>query len=187
MSQPAVRHPPLSVEEYLRLEETSPVRHEYVAGEIHALAGASRRHNRIALNIASRLLAVARGGPCQVHMETVKVRVSEDLFYYPDVVVACGEAGSNPHVVESPCLVVEVTSPSTETTDRREKLMAYRQMPMLEAYLIVDQDMRRVERHFRDEEDRWWRVEISGEGEVPVPCPEASLSLDEIYEDVGPT
>lgn len=74
MSQPATRLPPLTVEEYLRLEEESSVRHECVAGVIYALAGATLIHNRIAGNIFRRLGNAAEGGPCRVYMETVKLR-----------------------------------------------------------------------------------------------------------------
>lgn len=81
MATPASRQHPLSVEDYLLVEEASSVRHEYVAGQIHALAGASRRHNRIALNIAARLMAAARGGPCRVYVSDVKLRAAEDLIY----------------------------------------------------------------------------------------------------------
>ena len=78
--------------------------------------------------------------------------------------------------------MVEVASPSTETTDRREKLAAYKRMPGLEAYLIVSQDRRWVERHFRGEDGTWRRADLVDEGRFSVPCPETNLSLAEIYE-----
>jgi len=68
MAEKVTPQGPLSAEEYLELEEGSTVRHEFVAGELHALVGASNRHNRISLNIASRLLSAARGGPCRMYM-----------------------------------------------------------------------------------------------------------------------
>jgi Uma2 family endonuclease len=184
MSRPAIRHRPLSVEDYLELEEMSSVRHEYIAGRIYALSGASKRHNQIALNIAGRLLSATRGGPCRIYMSDVKLRAAEDVIYYPDVMVACGPEGEHPLIEDAPCLVVEVISPSTETIDRREKLAAYKRIPTLQAYVIVDQDMRRVERHWRDPEGVWWDADLVGEGRVPLPCPEVELTLDEIYEGV---
>lgn len=75
-------------------------------------------------------------------------------------------------------------SPSTATTDRREKAAAYRRIPTLQAYLVVDQRRRRVDRHWRDERGDWWHVTIAGSGEVPVPCPALTLTLDAIYEGV---
>lgn len=170
----------MSVEDYLEMEKTATVRHEYVAGEVYAMTGASRRHNRIAGNVYRRLADAAAGGPCRVYMETVKLR--KDIFYYPDVMVACGSEPENPYYEDAPCLVVEVVSPSTESTDRREKLAAYKRVPGLKAYLILEQERMRVERHFRDEEGAWLRADLVEEGRFSVPCPEMSLALAEIYE-----
>ncbi|CAN5297771.1 Uma2 family endonuclease [soil metagenome] len=173
----------LSVEEYLELEESSTVKHEYVGGMIHALAGASDRHNRIAGNIFAALLGAARGGPCRVYISDMKLQIS-DVFYYPDVMVACEPPETeNPTYRSDPCLLVEVVSGSTEATDRREKLLVYRNIPTVRAYLIVEQDQRRIERHFRDDEGAWCRAELMDEGGFPLPCPpDAELSLAEAYE-----
>lgn len=175
--------PPLSVGEYLRVEEAGPVKHEYVAGQMFALAGATKRHNQITLNIAARLHAAVRGSDCRVYVADVKLRAAEELLYYPDVMVACGPAGEDPLIEDSPCLVIEVTSPSTEMIDRREKVLAYRRVASLQAYVIVHQDAPRVERHWRDESGSWRYVELAGEGRVALPCPKLELSLEDIYED----
>ena len=168
----------LSIEAYLEMEKTATVRHEYVAGEIYAMTGASRRQNRVAGNLYRRLADAAAGGPCRVYMETVKLRI-DDVFYYPDVMVACEDEPEDPYYEDSPCLIVEVVSPST---DRREKLAAYRRIPGLKAYLIVDQARMQIERHFRDEEGAWRRGDLVDEGRFSLSCPETSLSLAEIYE-----
>lgn len=175
-------HELLTVEEYLKLEETAAVKHEYVAGTIHAMVGATKRHNRIALNIVTRLIGAARGGSCRVYAMDVKVRV-EDVFYYPDVMVTCGSENDDPLVEDAPCLIVEVASPNTQSTDRREKLLNYRKIPSLRAYLIVDQDRRRIERHWRGDDGDWHHGGLD-RGSVPVPCPETTLSLDEVYENL---
>jgi len=96
--------------------------------------------------------------------------------------VACGPEGDDPLVEDDPCLVVEVASPGTETTDRREKLAAYKRMPGLRAYLIVAQNRKWVERHFRGEDGAWHRGDLVDEGRFPVPCPGTTLTLAEIYE-----
>ena len=168
------------------MEETASVRHEYVGGMVYAMGGATRRHNSIALNIATRLLAAARGGPCRVYMEAVKLRV-DDVIYYPDVMVACGPEDEDPLIENAPCLVVEVASPSTESIDRREKMLAYRSIPTLQAYLIVNQQDKRVERYWRDKDGEWRQGEAVGEGsKVPIPCPGPfELTLPEIYEGLG--
>ena len=87
-------HGSLAVDEYLALEESATVRHEYVGGEIFAMVGATKRHNRIIGNTSGRLWGTARGGPCRVYSESVKLRVADDMIYYPDVMVACGPEGT---------------------------------------------------------------------------------------------
>lgn len=179
-------HRPLSSDEYLRFEASSPVRHEYVAGEVYAMTGGTLRHNQIAGNIFARLFAAARGGPCRVYMNDVKFRVGSD-FYYPDLIVDCESHGGAEVFVRNPCLVIEVLSESTRRTDRREKLEAYMRADALRAYLIIEQDTRRVERHWRDDQRAWQHAEVSaaaGTSIVPVPCPEMALTLDEIYDGV---
>ncbi len=171
----------LSVEEYLEFEKDSSIKHEYVGGKVYAMTGVSRRHSRISGNIFRKLADAAEGGPCRVHQSDMKVPTPDALFYYPDVVVACSPEPEDPYIEDAPCLIVEVISPSTESTDRREKLIAYRKSPSLRAYLIVEQDEARVERHFLDGNDRW-RSELVEEGAVPIPCPpNAELSLADIY------
>lgn len=174
----------MTVEEYLKLEESATVRHEYVGGEIFAMVGATKRHNRIIVNIVGRLWEAARSGSCRVYSESVKLRVADDVIYYPDVMVACGPEGDDPLVEDAPCLVVEVSSPSTETTDRREKLAAYKRISSLEAYLIVAQDRRWIEIHLRSGDRTWRRGDLVDEGRFPIPCPETELFLKEVYEDL---
>jgi len=183
MAERVIPHGLLTVEEYLEMEATASVRHEYVGGMVYAMVGTTKRHNRIAGNVYARLLAAVRGGPCRVYMEAVKLRV-EDVIYYPYVMVACGAEDNDPLIENAPCLVVEVASPSTESIDRREKMLAYRSIPTLRAYLIVAQDDRRVERYWRGEDGEWRQGEAVGEGsEVPIPCPNPiEITLSEIYE-----
>ena len=176
----------MSVEDYLEMEKTATVRHEYVAGEVYAMDGVSRRHSRIAGNIFRLRAVAAAGGPCRVHQSDMKLQV-DDVFYYPDVMVVYEDEPDDPYYEDSPCRVVEVVSQSTESSGRREKLAAYKlaaykRVPGLKGYLIVDQDRMCVERHFRDEEGAWRRGELVDEGRFSVPCPEMSLTLAEIYE-----
>ncbi len=172
----------LTVDEYLELEEGSEVKHEYVEGVLYALAGGSDRHNRIAINIVRKLADAADGTPCRVYMSDMRVQAG-NVFYYPDVMVACEEPETdNPIFRRNPCLLVEVTSPSTASNDRREKLLVYRQIPTVQAYLIIDQDSRRVEGHYRDDDGVWQRADLVNDGAFPVPCPQAELSLADIYK-----
>lgn len=178
--------PSLSVDDYLLPEGTSAVRHEYVGGELYAQAGASRGHNLVAGNIFARLWNAAQESPCEVLVNDMMLRVAEDVFYYPDVLVTCDPDDTDPRFVTRPCLIVEVLSPSTTAIDRREKLLAYRRLPSLKAYVMVYQDEVRVERYSRDERGAWWQAEVLGEGRVPFPCPEVELTLADLYEGLGP-
>lgn len=176
----------MTPEEYLAFEERSTRKHEYVAGVVYAMSGTTRRHGKIIGNIYRRLWAVADGS-CEVFFNDLKVRVDATTYYYPDVGVACGPEDDDADIIADPCLVVEVTSPSTRATDHREKLVAYRNVPTLSAYLIVAHTERRVERHWRDAAGAWQHESVTPEsgGRVAVPCPVAVLTLDEIYAGVS--
>jgi Uma2 family endonuclease len=170
----------VSVEEYLAREATADWKSEYVDGRIYALAGATRRHNRIAANIIAALLPRARARGCDVFGSDMLLRAANGLFYYPDVQVACDPADQHDRYTERPCVVIEILSESTTDIDRREKLHAYLAMSSVEAYLIVQQDERRVERHWR-ESGSWHIALIADSGSVPIPCLDLALSLDDIY------
>lgn len=184
MREPVVRRGPMTVEEYRALELRSRVKHEYVHGVVHAMTGATRRHARITGNIFLRLAAAAEHGPCRIYVSDVRVRVSERVFYYPDVVVACGRPDENEYEEPAPCFIVEVASRSTRVIDQREKAAFYREMTGLAAYWIVHQDRRLVQRHFR-ENGVWYEMSHAEEGEpIPAPCPDVTFTLDQIYADV---
>ena len=174
----------LTLEEYLELEELASVRHEYVGGELIAQAGASRRHNVIATNLNYYLSAAIDDGACQVFQSDMKLRVADDVMYYPDVMVVCDPADTDQQFVVRPCLVIEILSPTTATTDQREKLMNYRRIPSLESYLIISQDARHVVRHWHDSKDAWWREELVGEGSMRLTCPDTELQFGQIYRRI---
>lgn len=168
----------------MAIEERSPIRHEYVAGRMYAMSGASRNHSRIITNIVLTLGPVARERRCDLHIESVKLQVRDDVIYYPDVVIACDPSDDDPALVRQPCLLVEVTSPSTASTDRREKLANYRELPSLRTYLVVDQRRRRVEHHWREADGTWWHATLSGDEHIPVPCLDVELALDDVYHGI---
>jgi Uma2 family endonuclease len=174
----------MTVEEYLAFEAQSPGRHEYVGGVVYAMSGASLRHGRIALNVAAHLRGATRARGCAVVLAEVKVRAARDRFYYPDVLVVCAKAAETELVVDEPSLIVEVSSPSTRATDRREKLDAYLRIPSLRVYLIVDQRRRYVLAYGRDGDGEWRQDELAGAGEIPIGFLDTRLTLDQIYEDV---
>ena len=177
---------PLAVDEYLRGEQDSPIRHEYVAGQTHAMAGADLAHNRISLNLAFHLRAATRGTPCAVFISDMKVRVTAcEAFYYPDVMLSCEPGYRDSLYQTAPCLIAEVLSPSTEAIDRREKLIAYRTLPSLRYYLLVAQDRRWVE-VYTWQADGGWLHTVQTDGALTFDCGGLSLGLTlaDLYEDV---
>ncbi len=174
----------IGVAEYLAGERESPVRHEYVEGEVYAMAGASDRHNRIALNIASRLNNHMGDSPCEVFISDMKIKVAPEVFYYPDVVVTCDPAGGDAYFRAEPRLIVEVISPSTERIDRHEKMMAYKSVQSLQEYVLVSQDEMRVE-VYRRKDTGWETIALTGaEEQLQLASVELQMSPGEIYRNV---
>ena len=153
-------------------------------GRIHPMAGTSEAHNIISGNIVAALHTHLRGGPCKAYKADFKVRLEinrEDIFYYPDVMVACQRVGVEHDYLRYPTLLVEVLSPSTENIDRREKLLNYPQISTVEEYVLVAQETREVTIHRRAED---WAPRV-----LTAPAPVAefrsiklSLPLARIYE-----
>lgn len=177
----------ISEADYLAGEKLADVRHEYVNGRVYAMAGTSRRHNRIAMNMIRHLpLQDQAGKPCAVHASDIKVRADKaKAFYYPDIVVSCAEDETNEYYLHKPCLIAEITSPSTEWKDYAEKLIAYQKLPSLQVYLIVAQDYPQVTRYSRDAEGAWEVVRFN---ELPqtlhLPCTATTLTLADIYQGI---
>ena len=111
----------ISIEDYLEGEKISQVRYEYLNGEVYAMAGASDTHYRISMNIATKLDSHLENSDCEAFMAEMKLRADEKTFYYPDVFVACDKVKKSKFYREEPILIIEVISPSTRQTDRREK------------------------------------------------------------------
>jgi Uma2 family endonuclease len=182
----AARVLPMSVAEYLAREESSAVKHEFVGGETHAMDGVSLVHNTIAGNIATTLRDALRGGPCQVFMSDVKVRLEaarDEFFYYPDVVVTCHPTGGDTHFLRFPTLVFEVLSPTTEAIDRREKNTHYRLAQALEEDVLVAQERHEVTIFRRA---MGWQGEIftAPEARVEFLSVQQSMTVAAIYEGV---
>ena len=174
------REPLLSVEDYLAGERVSEMRHEYAAGQVFAMAGGSKLHNRISLKLASLLQAAP--GACVTHMADVLVRIDQ-VFYYPDVMVVC-EPNTDAYVETNPCLIVEVLSDSTESIDRREKLYNYQRIAHLQAYVLVAQNERRVD-VFRRAGKIWTFETHAGDSEITFDCPVLSITLEQLYGGMG--
>lgn len=180
--------PRFTPDEYLALERPSESKSEYLRGEIFAMTGASRRHNRIVLNIALTLDPQLRGKGCEVFANDMRVRVPDaDLYTYPDVVVACGEPRFEDDELDTllnPVLIVEVLSPSTRDYDRGTKFSYYRTLPSFSEYLVVSQDKVHVEHSVR-EADRWVLTETDDPAKtLELPSIGCTLALSDVYDRV---
>ena len=174
----------VTVQDYLEGEKDSPIRHEYVDGYVYAMAGASDRHNRIALNIASRLNDRLIEGPCEVFMSDMKLRVSPNVYYYPDVVVCCDSPPLEAYFRAQPVLIIEVTSPTTLRIDHHEKLVAYQHVPVVLELVVISQDQVRIEVHRRVRDE--WRQEILCQATdlLVLDYVGLSIKLAEVYRNV---
>lgn len=180
---------PISEEDYLHLEARSPVRNEYVSGEVFAMTGGSLRHNVIAGNLFAALRAHLRNTPCRAFINDVRVRVAKaNAYYYPDLLVSCGRDAQAMDLalgeVDNAVLIVEVLSPGTEAIDRREKLLAYRTLPSLAEYALISQDQASVEIHRRRGDIGWEKIEYSGDEIVELASVKLKINMQDIYEGV---
>jgi Uma2 family endonuclease len=172
----------MSMTEYLTLERDTTIRHEWVAGELFAMAGGSGRHNQIAVALAATLLPAARQGRCRVYVADMKV-LTAGAAYYPDVMVACGDQADD-YYETSACTIVEVSSPSTGERDRREKRIAYQTLPSLRHYLIVDPTDLRVVHYLRTGDDEWGVQILGPDDRLALTCPEITLDIGALFEGI---
>lgn len=188
MTEPTRLHR-YSYRDYLELEEASNVKHEYLGGEIYAMAGGTPEHAALAVSISSALHAQLRGGPCRVYSSDLRVRVlATGLATYPDVSVVCGDLErdpGSPTTVVNPVLVVEVLSESTADYDRGEKLDHYRKVPSLQAVVLVDPQERRIELWHRTAGQGWQQTGAGPGEKVMLAAIGAVLDVDGIYEDTS--
>lgn len=177
----------MSASEYLAWERTQSERHEYVHGEVFAMAGGSPRHNALAAAVIGDLRSELRGGPCRVLSSDQRIVARDGEHYvYPDVSVVCGpvELAKDTHdVLTNPWAVFEVLSRSTEPYDRGDKWASYRQIPSLSHYLLVSQASPRIE-WFRRQSDGAWRYEVVELGGRISLSGEISLTIDSIYDGI---
>lgn len=187
MSPVTVRESLITPDEYIAGELRSEVRHEYYAGRVEAMAGASEAHNQISLAFGAALHARLQGKTCQPFMADMKVRIQsadEYWFYYPDLLVSCDPAGQHKYFCDTPSVIVEVLSEATEHKDRREKFFAFTTIRSLHTYVLVAQDKREVTVFHRSTGD-WSRTVLTGTATLSIPELEFTVSLDALYARTG--
>lgn len=178
-----------TVEEYLELEQSSLIRHEYLRGQIFAMSEDSKEHNIIADNIYSRLRSHLRGSSCNTFMSDMKVRIksasqNKPIFYYPDVIVSCDSQDQDRNFLNYPCLIIEVLSPSRETAERREKLVNYLTLEKLREYVLIFPDEIKIEIYRQDAQGNWTIQILGKEDQLNLYSVGLTLKMVDIYEDV---
>ena len=175
----------ISVEDYLESEKYSPVRREYVDGEVFAMAGASDNHGRIVINLTTILSLHLRNSPCEPFSNDIKVQVRNNVYYYPNILVSCEENPESPYFRNNPTLIIEIVSRSTERVDRTEKVFLYQQIPSVQEYVVVDQYRMEVQVHRRQENGGWITYFFNETSDiVEFTSIDLTIPLPEIYRRV---
>jgi Uma2 family endonuclease len=149
-----------TVDEYLRMERQSEIKHEYVNGTVYALAGGTRANSLIAGNLSRALGNALEDSPCRVFDADIKIRVSATIYRYPDVAVSCDERDARPEdegedAIRFPTVIAEMLSPSTKRRDRTTKFDEYRTIPTLREYVLIEPEHMVVHVYRRAADDTW--------------------------------
>lgn len=178
-----------SIEEYLRMENTEVVKHEYYQGEIFAMSGAKVSHNTIAVNLLIKLGQKLKGKKCKPFNSDQRIHIpSNTLFTYPDISIICGEIitlNNDEYNVLNPTVIIEVLSSSTKNYDRGEKFKLYRDIATLKEYILVDSESIHIETFRLNENDHWELEEYnSTEDILIIKAIEENITLSEIYDGI---
>lgn len=185
------RFPVFTAEQYLALERTSEIRHEYLDGSVYAMAGESPEHSIICFNLGGILHGQLKDKPCRGFSPNMKVRTDPNgLFAYPDLTVVCGDPiyhDERRDVLVNPTVIFEVLSPSTESYDRGEKFLRYStQIASLRDYVLVAQDRPHVERYYRKPDGAWVSTDVDGlASTLDLASIDCQLSLTDIYARIA--
>jgi len=180
-------HSQLTPDEYLHLEASSPVKHEYRDGEAYAMAGASDVHITITLNLATLLRNHVRGTGCRVYITDMKARLeTANHFYYPDILVTCDPRDrETPTYKRFPKLIVEVLSESTEAFDRGDKFADYQTLDTLTEYVLINTRHQRVECFRRMPDGLWVLKTYTPDTAIfELQSLQFTAALASLYEDV---
>lgn len=172
-------------EEYFEWEAQQQIRHEYINGEVFAMAGGTLAHADIALNFASVLRAHLQRR-CKVRNSDAKVGITEDgPFTYPDVSVTCDDRDRTaPQFSRYPCLIIEVLSPATEAYDRGGKFALYRRLESLQEYVLVGSESQTIEIFRRNQQGGWEFIPYGEGDEILLASVGLTVAIGQIYEDV---
>ena len=187
MGNAAIR-PAMSAQDFLNWDETQTIRHEFVDGEVFAMAGAEDWHVTVTLNIAMALRQHLAGTSCRTLMLDTKLQVARaNSYFYPDVLVTCDAADHASRLIKSnPKLVVEVLSPSTAAYDRGDKFAHYRLIDALQEYVVVDIDSRRTDIHRKGADGLWVLHPFEAGQAVHLSSVALDISAEQLFAEVDP-
>jgi Uma2 family endonuclease len=175
----------MSAAEYLDWEPTQEDRYEYWDGEVVAMSGGTRNHNRISGNWFKLLDDALLNRDCDVYIADVKVQVEPGRkYFYPDVVVTFDKGDNDAQIVQLPCLIIEVLSPSTEAIDRSAKFAIYRQFTSLQEYVLVQVDRPKVEVFRRSENNQWVLSEYDLDDHLLLKSIGVEIAIADLYSQV---
>lgn len=181
----------ISPEVYFEIDDASKVRHEYLDGTVTAMSGGTIAHAQIVLDVSRHLGNQLDGKPCEPFSCILRLSTpKEDLYTYPDIMVACNPEFYRDRIdtITNPVVIIEVLSPSTEMKDRTEKFNRYRQIPTLIDYVLISQEQMLVEHRSRSrqtEAEHWWlRFIEDPEEELVLDSINCRLRLADIYKRV---
>ena len=179
------REPEMSLDEFLAWEAGETTKHEFVDGHVFAMAGASRAHGTIALNLAALVRPAIRKTGCQAYLADMKViPPGQRSVRYPDLVLTCDSRDlDDEHITRFPKLIVEVLSRSTAAVDRGEKFEEYRRIPTLEEYVIIDSTQVLVE-ILRRGDDLWTFKEYGPGSTFRLESIPLDIAVNDLYEDI---
>jgi len=172
----------LSEADYLEGEKVSEIKHEYINGDVYAMAGASRNHERISGNLFAKFLQHLENTPCEPFSSDLKVK-ADNSFYYPDVLVVCNDDKGDDYYTEFPVIIIEVLSSSTRGRDKVTKMNAYRTIPTLQEYVLIEQNFVDIEICRRS--SHWQSEHYFLGGKVTFESLELTLSVESIYQRVN--
>lgn len=179
----------ISPEEYLNIERRATSRSEYLNGEMFAMAGATRQHNRISSNLVSDINQHIKSRDCNVYSSDLRVHVpSTGYFTYPDIVITCGkEEFTDAHndILVNPLVIMEILSDSTVSIDRGKKFEQYRELASFVEYLLIEQRTPHIEQYILHDSQEWRYRDIHGiDEQVTIQAIDCTLLLRDIYHKV---
>jgi len=177
----------ISESDYLDGERISEIKHEYIDGVVYAMAGASTKHNVISRNILTEFSnhLKQKKSSCYTFSSDMKVKISDvsTRFFYPDVMVVCDINNDNDYFQNSPVIIVEVLSKSTRKNDFTIKMMSYFNIPTLEEYVLIEQDICQVQVYRK--KDHWQSTTYFPGDEINFVSIDAPISVEDIYYQVN--